>query len=58
MHRVLVLGAGFGGIATALGLRDRLAPEDEVVLVDRRDDVRDGPAQELGHRGHRAAPPR
>lgn len=37
MHRVLVLGAGFGGIATALGLRDRLAPEDEVILVDRRD---------------------
>jgi sulfide:quinone oxidoreductase len=37
MNRVLVLGAGFGGIATALGLRDRLPAEDEVVLVDRRE---------------------
>jgi sulfide:quinone oxidoreductase len=36
MHRVLVLGGGFGGIAAALGLRERLAPTDEVVLVDRR----------------------
>jgi len=38
VSRVLVLGAGFGGIATAVALR-RLLPEgDEVVLVDRRDD--------------------
>jgi sulfide:quinone oxidoreductase len=37
MRRVTILGAGFGGIATALGLRERLAPEDEVVLVDRRE---------------------
>jgi sulfide:quinone oxidoreductase len=36
--RVLVLGAGFGGIATAVALRAQLAPDDEVVLVDRRDD--------------------
>lgn len=36
MHRVLVLGGGFGGIATAVALRDRLEPADEVVLVERR----------------------
>jgi sulfide:quinone oxidoreductase len=36
MHRALVLGGGFGGIATAVALRDRLAPDDEVVLVERR----------------------
>jgi sulfide:quinone oxidoreductase len=36
--RVLVLGAGFGGIATAVALRGQLAADDEVVLVDRRDD--------------------
>lgn len=36
MHRVLVLGGGFGGIATAVALRERLAPADEVVLVERR----------------------
>lgn len=36
MHRVLVLGGGFGGIATAVALRERLEPEDEVVLVERR----------------------
>lgn len=38
MARVLVLGAGFGGIATATALRARLKPDDEVVLVDRADD--------------------
>jgi sulfide:quinone oxidoreductase len=37
MHRILILGAGFGGIATALGLRERLDPADEIVLVDRRE---------------------
>lgn len=36
MHRVLVLGGGFGGIATAVALRARLEPEDEIVLVERR----------------------
>ena len=35
MARTLILGGGFGGIATAVAMR-RLAPEDEVVLVDRR----------------------
>jgi sulfide:quinone oxidoreductase len=36
MHRVLVLGGGFGGIATAVALRSQLDPADEVVLVERR----------------------
>ena len=36
MHRVLVLGGGFGGIATAAALRTQLEPADEVVLVERR----------------------
>jgi sulfide:quinone oxidoreductase len=36
MHRVLVLGAGFGGIATAIALRELLEPADEIVLIDRR----------------------
>lgn len=38
MARVLVLGAGFGGIATATRLRSLLDPLHEVVLVDRRTD--------------------
>lgn len=38
MATVLVLGGGFGGIAAAVALRDRLDPGDRVVLVDRRDD--------------------
>jgi sulfide:quinone oxidoreductase len=38
MARVLVLGAGFGGIATATRLRPLLYPAHEVVLVDRRVD--------------------
>jgi len=37
MHRVLVLGGGFGGIATAVALRSLLEPADEVVLVERRE---------------------
>jgi sulfide:quinone oxidoreductase len=37
MHRILILGAGFGGIATALGSRQRVDPDTEVVLVDRRE---------------------
>lgn len=36
MRRVLILGGGFGGLATAHTLRQTLQPEDEVVLVDRR----------------------
>jgi len=36
--RALILGAGFGGIATAVALREQLPSTDEVVLVDRRDD--------------------
>jgi len=38
MARVVVLGGGFGGIAAAVALREQLATDDEVVLVDRRDD--------------------
>ena len=38
MARVLILGAGFGGIAAAVALREQLADGDEIVLVDRRDD--------------------
>ena len=38
MTRVLILGAGFGGISTALGLRRRAGEQVEVVLVDRRAD--------------------
>lgn len=34
MARVVVLGGGFGGVPAALRLRERLRPEDEVVLVD------------------------
>lgn len=37
MARVLILGAGFGGISAAVALRRR-APDIEVVLVDRRAD--------------------
>jgi sulfide:quinone oxidoreductase len=36
MHRVLVLGGGFGGIATGVALRSQLETADEVVLVERR----------------------
>jgi sulfide:quinone oxidoreductase len=37
MKRVLILGGGFGGIATARRLKQRLDEKDEVILVDRRD---------------------
>ncbi|MEX0953026.1 MAG: FAD/NAD(P)-binding oxidoreductase [Nitriliruptoraceae bacterium] len=37
MARVVVLGGGFGGIAAATRLRERLGPDDEVVLVARDD---------------------
>lgn len=36
MKRVLILGGGFGGLATAHRLKERLAPEDEIILVDKR----------------------
>ncbi len=36
MRRVIILGGGFGGVATALNLRPRLAGDDEIILVDRR----------------------
>lgn len=36
MKRVLILGGGFGGIATARRLKQKLDPNDEVILVDRR----------------------
>jgi sulfide:quinone oxidoreductase len=37
MKRVLILGGGFGGIATARQLKQKVDPNDEVILVDRRD---------------------
>jgi sulfide:quinone oxidoreductase len=37
MKRVLILGGGFGGIATARRLKQKLADEVEVILVDKRD---------------------
>jgi sulfide:quinone oxidoreductase len=38
MARAVVLGGGFGGIATAVALRERLSADDAVLLVDRRED--------------------
>ena len=37
MKRALILGGGFGGIAAARRLKERLDENDEVILVDRRD---------------------
>lgn len=37
MNRVLILGGGFGGIATARRLKEKLGDEVEVIMVDRRD---------------------
>ncbi|HVN15757.1 MAG TPA: FAD-dependent oxidoreductase, partial [Anaerolineales bacterium] len=37
MKRVLILGGGFGGLATAHRLKQKLAANDEVILVDRRE---------------------
>src|SRR5437762_12375863 len=34
--RTLILGGGFGGIATGVKLRRLLGPQHEVVLLDRR----------------------
>ena len=36
MHRILILGAGFGGLAAAHRLRQKLEPADEVIVVDQR----------------------
>jgi len=37
MKRVLILGAGFGGLATAHRLKQELDPRDEIILVDQSD---------------------
>ncbi len=36
MRRILILGGGFGGLATAHHLRERVSLEDEILVVDRR----------------------
>ena len=36
MKRILILGGGFGGVAAARRLRQTLAADDEVILVDKR----------------------
>ena len=36
MRRVLILGGGFGGVATAHALREKLPPDDEIIVVERR----------------------
>ncbi len=36
MRRVLILGGGFGGVATAHALRQRLPLEDEILVIERR----------------------
>ncbi len=36
MRRVLILGGGFGGLATAHALREKLPAEDEIIVVERR----------------------
>ena len=38
MARVVIVGAGFGGIAAAVALREQVGERDEIVVVDRRDD--------------------
>src|SRR2546423_107099 len=34
MKRILILGGGFGGISAAHTLRQKLASDDEVILID------------------------
>jgi sulfide:quinone oxidoreductase len=36
MKRVLILGGGFGGLATATALREKLSGDDEIIVIDRR----------------------
>ncbi len=36
MRTVLILGSGFGGVSTALTLRESLPTEDKILLIDRR----------------------
>ena len=35
--KILILGGGFGGLTAATSLRSRLGPENEIVIVDRKD---------------------
>jgi sulfide:quinone oxidoreductase len=37
MANVLILGGGFGGVAAARRLRDRLPESDRITLIDKRD---------------------
>jgi sulfide:quinone oxidoreductase len=37
MANILILGGGFGGIATARRLRELLPPTDKITLIDKRD---------------------
>lgn len=57
MRRVLVVGGGFGGIATAVALGQRLDPVDEVVLVDRRTTFLMGLRKNWGVLVHRTTEP-
>ena len=36
MKRVIILGGGFGGVATAMTLRELLPAKDEIIVVDRQ----------------------
>ena len=37
MGNIVILGAGFGGLEAATGLREALGPEHTITLIDRRD---------------------